>query len=293
MPKPIASAKPKLRLILSAAAEISRKAWLCRFRRRPRGNAAMRRWMLLGAAALALVGHSSLALAEAAPPPQGAVADPWIGFNRTSFAIHEAADKAVLGPVATGYRTVTPKFFRTGVRNLSRNLNAPGTLANDVLQGEGRRAGTTLGRFLINTTIGVVGVFDPASSMGLAYHDEDFGQTLAVWGVPAGPYLFVPLRGPTNLRDLLASPVDIAANPLSYLNDRSPAAIDGALGALNARVDLNDQIKTLRMSPNPYISYRSYATVAREAQIANGRDTSQELPDYGVEQAPGPSPSAP
>jgi phospholipid-binding lipoprotein MlaA len=243
----------------------------------------MRKWMLLGATALVLVAPAPPARADAAPPAQEAVADPWIGVNRASFAVHEAADKAVLGPVAAGYRTVTPRFFRTGVRNLSRNLGAPATLINDVLQGEGRRAGTTLSRFVVNSTLGVAGLFDPAQRMGLAYHDEDFGQTLAVWGVSAGPYIFVPLRGPTNLRDLLATPVDIAMDPLVYLKDPTPAAIEGGLGVLNLRVDLTDQIATLRTSPDPYLSYRSFATVAREAQIANGRDTSQELPDYGVE----------
>jgi phospholipid-binding lipoprotein MlaA len=251
----------------------------------------MRRWMLIGAAAASLMAPA--VWAQEAPAPQSppdAVSDPWIKLNRANFAVHEAVDKAALGPIAKGYRTVTPKFFRTGVNNLLDNLAAPTTFANDVLQGEGGRAGKTFGRFVINTTIGVGGLFDPATSLGLDQHKEDFGQTLARWGVPSGPYLFVPLRGPTNVRDLLASPVDLATNPLAYVksgdDDVAPLTVAGVVGALAAREELIDQIETLRTSPDPYISYRSFATIAREAAIANGRDTTQELPDYGVEPPP-------
>lgn len=246
----------------------------------------MRKLILIGAAAAALLAPGAWAQ-DLAPE---AVHDPWIKLNRASFAVHEAIDKAALGPAAKSYRTVTPSFFRSGVNNVLSNLAAPTTLANDLLQAEPARAGTTFGRFMLNTTIGVGGLFDPASRMGLAKHTEDFGQTLARWGAPSGPYLFVPLLGPTNVRDLLAAPVDLATNPLAYVksgkDDVSPLAATGVVGALAAREDLIDQIATLRTSPDPYISYRSLATVAREAAIANGRDTTQELPDYGVEPPP-------
>ena len=127
---------------------------------------------------------------DAAPEsvqPAADTGDPWEGFNRGLFGIHQSVDHAVLAPVARGYRAVTPSPLRTGVLNFLRNLKGPVIFANDVLQGEVNRAGTTAGRFAINTTIGVAGIFDPAPSMGLERHEEDFGQTLAVWGVPSGP----------------------------------------------------------------------------------------------------------
>lgn len=253
----------------------------------------MRKLLLIGAAAATLL--APVALAQESPAlsrEPDAVSDPWAGLNRANFAVHEAIDKAALGPIARGYRAATPRFFRTGVTNLLGNLAAPTTFANDLLQGEGARAGTTLGRFVVNTTLGVGGLFDPAASFGLDKHSEDFGQTLARWGVPSGPYLFLPLLGPTNVRDMLAAPVDVATNPLAYVqsgdDDVAPLGASGFVGALAARETLIDQIATLRTSPDPYISYRSFATIAREAAIANGRDTTQELPDYGVEPPPPP-----
>jgi phospholipid-binding lipoprotein MlaA len=249
----------------------------------------MRKLILIGAATAALLAPGAWAQEMGAE----AVHDPWIKLNRANFAVHEAVDKAALGPVAKAYRAATPRLFRSGVNNVLGNLAAPTTFANDLLQGEPARAGTTFGRFLVNTTLGVGGVFDPARAMGLNKHSEDFGQTLARWGVPGGPYLFLPLLGPTNVRDMLAAPVDVATNPLAYVqsgdDDVRPLGASGFVGALSAREALIDQIATLRISPDPYISYRSFATVAREAAIANGRDTTQELPDYGVEPPPAPN----
>ncbi len=142
------------------------------------------------------------------------VSDPWEHFNRSLYSVHDGVDRAVLEPVARGYRAVTPGFFREGVRNFLHNLRSPVIFANDVLQGQFRRAGITAARFGINTTLGIVGVLDPASGMGLESHDEDFGQTLAVWGLDAGPYIFIPVIGPTTVRDGIGSLVDLAFDPL-------------------------------------------------------------------------------
>lgn len=137
---------------------------------------------------------------------QEAVDDPWEGFNRDMYAVHDSVDRAVLEPVARGYRSVTPGPVRTGVRNFLRNLRSPVTFVNDLLQGEIERAGVTFVRFGVNTTVGMAGLLDPATSMGMERHDEDFGQTLAVWGVEPGPYIFVPVLGPTTLRDGAGGP---------------------------------------------------------------------------------------
>ena len=134
--------------------------------------------------------------------------DPWEDFNRAMFATHETVDRAVLEPVARGYRAVTPQPVRNSVRSFLRNLRSPVILANDLLQGEFGRAGRTVARFGLNSTVGFLGLFDPATGLGIERHEEDFGQTLAVWGVDSGPYLFIPLMGPT-MRDGGGRIVDI------------------------------------------------------------------------------------
>ncbi len=212
------------------------------------------------------------------------VADPWEGFNRRMFAVHEAIDTAVLEPVARGYRAVTPAPVRHGVRNLLRNLNAPVIFVNDVLQGEIGRAGQTAARFGVNTTIGVGGVLDPATSLGLERHDEDFGQTLAVWGVDAGPYIFVPILGPTTLRDGAGRFIDNAFDPLNYSTgeDADEArAIRAALAGLSAREDLLDTMDDIRAtSVDPYATIRSAYGLLRASAIENGRGDVQDLPEF-------------
>lgn len=128
-------------------------------------------------------------------------ADPWEGFNRGSFAVNEAIDKAVLTPAAKGYQAVTPKFVRSGVSNAFSNVGDVGTGVNNLLQGKPGSALSDLGRVLVNSTLGILGLFDVASPMGLDKNNEDFGQTLGKWGVGSGPYVVLPLLGPSTLRD--------------------------------------------------------------------------------------------
>ncbi|MEZ5970852.1 MAG: VacJ family lipoprotein [Hyphomonadaceae bacterium] len=226
---------------------------------------------------------------EAAPetsvqPTPADTGDPWEGFNRSMFGVHQAVDGAVLEPVARGYRAVTPRPLRTGVVNFLRNLKSPVTFANDVLQGEVGRAGNTAGRFAINTTIGIAGIFDPAASMGLDRHDEDFGQTLAVWGVPSGPYLFVPLLGPTTVRDGAGRIVDIAFDPLTWADfddvDTARAARTVVAG-IAQREALLDPIDLMEAQGGDlYLTYRATYEVAREAAIQNGRAAVEDSPDF-------------
>lgn len=224
------------------------------------------------------------ATSEAAPVHGEANADPWQGLNRNLFGIHQAVDHAVLGPVARGYRAVTPRPLRTGVVNFLRNLKAPVVFANDVLQGEVNRAGSTAGRFAINTTIGIGGIFDPAESMGLEHHDEDFGQTLAVWGMPSGPYLFVPLLGPSTVRDSAGRIVDVAFDPLTWVGgddiDTARTARTVIAGVAQREI-LIEQIDSLEgQGGDTYVAYRSAYEVAREAAIQNGRADVQDLPEF-------------
>lgn len=144
--------------------------------------------------------------------------DPLEDFNRAVFGFNEALDAVIFLPLAKIYQAIFPKPIRDSFRNFMRNLNAPFILANDILQGEGRRAGITLNRFLINTTLGVGGLLDVAKGMGLTHHDEDFGQTLGVWGMGEGVYLVLPIIGPSTIRDGLGKVGDAFINPLNYMS---------------------------------------------------------------------------
>lgn len=128
-------------------------------------------------------------------------ADPWEGFNRRMYYFNAKADQYVLLPVVSGYKKVTPDFIETGVSNFFDNLGEIPTFINSLLQLKLAVAGETLGRFAINSTVGLAGVFDVATPIGLVEQNEDFGQTLGYWGVGSGPYLVLPLLGPSSLRD--------------------------------------------------------------------------------------------
>ncbi|MGE0829253.1 MAG: VacJ family lipoprotein [Hyphomonadaceae bacterium] len=210
--------------------------------------------------------------------------DPWEGMNRDLFAFHESIDRALLEPTARGYRAVTPNPVREGVGRFLRNLRGPQIFANDVLQGEVSRAGVTAGRFAINTTIGLLGIFDPASHMGLEPHTEDFGQTLGVWGVPAGPYIFVPLLGPTNVRDGVGAIVNLALDPLNYAQfdgDTEFMIVRTGMSALAARESVIDAVDNVRESSiDPYVTIRSTYGILRESAIRNGLQDVQDLPDF-------------
>ncbi|WP_049722280.1 MlaA family lipoprotein [Gilvimarinus polysaccharolyticus] len=144
--------------------------------------------------------------------------DPWEDFNRAVFAFNDAADTYVLRPVARGYQAVTPSPVRQGVNNVFSNVLEIPKVFNDLLQGKFAQAGTDSGRFLINTTLGVAGLFDVAHHMGMPRAEsEDFGQTLGRWGVPEGPYLMLPIFGPRTLRDAAATPIDWATDPKTYI----------------------------------------------------------------------------
>ncbi len=142
--------------------------------------------------------------------------DPFEDFNRAVFDFNEALDAVIFLPLAKIYRALFPKPVRDTFRNFMRNINAPFIFANDVLQGEGERAGMTLSRFLINTTLGVVGLFDVATGIGVPHHEEDFGQTLGVWGVEEGVYIVLPILGPSTVRDGFGKVGDAFINPLNY-----------------------------------------------------------------------------
>jgi len=243
------------------------------------------------AATLALT-LGACATTPASPAEPGTVADPYEGFNRQMFAFNNEVDKYALGPAAGAYKTVTPAFARDRVGDFLRNLKAPVVFVNDVLQAEPSRAADTFFRFTINTTVGVAGLWDAADHFGIEPHSEDFGQTLAVWGVGSGPYLVMPFLGPTTPRDLGAKGVDYALDPLTWTEFAGDPDLDnkiaigrGVLGTLNARVALDDQIKQLNAQPEPYVALRRIYSSQRQAEIRNGRpqdesELYEDLPDF-------------
>ncbi len=166
----------------------------------------------LGRAGLALALAGSLAGCATSSNPK----DPYEKFNRAMFTFNDAVDKAALKPAATAYKKVLPSFVQTGISNFFGNLHDVWSGANNLLQGKGGDGLSDLTRFALNSTLGLAGVLDIASDAGLRKHNEDFGQTLGHWGVKSGPYLMLPLLGPSTVRDTLALPIDIAADPWGY-----------------------------------------------------------------------------
>ncbi|WP_338148159.1 MlaA family lipoprotein [Neoroseomonas eburnea] len=200
--------------------------------------------------------------------------DPFEPANRAMFEVHEVADRFVLQPVAEAYRDVLPQPVRNGIRNALGNLRAPVILANDLLQGNISRARITLGRFMVNSTLGIGGILDVARDWGVPGHSEDFGQTLAVWGAGEGFYMFVPLFGPSSPRDLVGQGVDIALHPLTWLGQG--AAVDAAgwvrlgLVVVDTREALLEPIDQVRAtSLDPYSTLRSAYRQRRAFEIEN------------------------
>lgn len=145
--------------------------------------------------------------------------DPWIGMNRSLWAFNDVLDRALLRPIAQGYRAITPDLVEEGVSNFFDNLQVPGTALNQLLQGKPRETVSDLGRFAVNSTVGVLGVFDVSTGLGLPQHEEDFGQTLAVWGIPQGPFFVIPIRGPATVTQAGGTFVDALTNPIRYVRN--------------------------------------------------------------------------
>jgi phospholipid-binding lipoprotein MlaA len=153
------------------------------------------------------------------PNSQRSPQDPWESWNRGVYKVNDKLDRAVAKPVARTYVRIVPQFIRTGVTNFFDNLDTPTVMINDALQGKFLAAGNDLGRFLFNSTIGLGGILDPATSAGMAKNNEDFGQTLGHWGVHPGPFVELPILGPSDLRDAPARVVDSYTNPRQYVKN--------------------------------------------------------------------------
>lgn len=235
----------------------------------------------------------------ATPPPaddKEAVAeweqvnDPLEPMNRAVFDFNRAADTYAIKPAAQAYRAVMPKFGRERVHNVVSNLNSPLILANDVLQGEPDRAVQTFFRAMLNTTFGLGGFIDVATPAGIPPHDEDFGQTLAVWGVGEGPYLMLPIFGPSNPRDASGLVAEFFADPfdiwMGNIGKEYISYTRMGLTGLDKREALLDTLDEIeRTSLDYYASLRSLYRQHRNSEIKNGRGGGEKVPAPGLSDA--------
>jgi phospholipid-binding lipoprotein MlaA len=176
------------------------------------------RWSALAVRALLL--GLLLMLQACATVTQPNAHDPLEPINRSIYGFNQALDKTVIKPVATGYRAVTPAWLRQGVGNFFNNLQDMWSAVNNGLQGRGQEFGDSVGRVMVNSTIGILGVFDVATDLNIERHTADFGLTLGRWGVPPGPYVVLPILGPYTLREVAGLPVDIRGMPVYNLGDQ-------------------------------------------------------------------------
>ena len=200
--------------------------------------------------------------------------DPLEPVNRGIFAVNLVADDYVIRPVAQAYRDYMPQPIRNGVHNFLTNLRSPVIMFNDALQGQGKLAGDTFARLWVNTILGLGGIMDVASDIGIPFHDADFGQTLGVWGVPAGPYLVLPILGPSDPRDTVGLVADSFADPFNGLmrknGDDGDYVILGrtvvaGIDLRSRNIDLLDRIRSTSL--DYYATLRSLYQQHREALV--------------------------
>jgi phospholipid-binding lipoprotein MlaA len=207
----------------------------------------------------------------------GSQHDPLEPINRFTFAVNLKADEWAIKPAAQAYRAVIPTPVRTGVQNVFGNIADLWTGANNLMQGKINEAKTDATRVVINSTIGVIGVVDFASDWGYPKHKEDFGQTLGAWGVPAGPYIVLPLLGPSTLRDSVAQiGVDVHASPFRYLADPGARNSITAVRLTDSRSRLLDREKALQgVALDQYLFVRDAYLQRRQAQVLDGRSADE------------------
>jgi len=216
--------------------------------------------------------------------------DPIEPTNRFFYRVNDTIDTYALRPAAVAYRDVVPGAVRRPIHNVLVNLGTPATFANDVLSAKPRRAGDSLMRFLINTTAGAGGLFDVATGWGYPDHNSDFGLTLALWGVGGGPFLFLPIIGPSNPRDAVGFGVNTILDPLTWASYGGSTAVNltryGA-NALDTRERFIDPVDSIKRSAlDPYATFRSLSRQNRTDEIAKaGQDRPATVPAWFAQPA--------
>lgn len=230
--------------------------------------------------AICALGFSALAGCATAPPASDPAAlqaynqqnDPLEPTNRVFYNVNDKLDRYAIKPVAQGYVAITTPPVREHVGDFVTNIGEPARLVNFMLEGKSRDAGTSLMRFLINSTIGIGGIFDPAKSLGYPETDTDFGITLAEWGVPAGPYLYLPVFGPSGVRDALNIPVEFYATPMAVAPSSAALSDFGyaetGLHLINTRAEFIQPIDQIQATAlDPYATFRSLYRQSRDSQL--------------------------
>ncbi len=216
-------------------------------------------------------------------------ADPWEGFNRRGYAIHQFLDKVLIRPAAMAYRFLTPGPIGAGLHHVIVNLSEPLVFINDLFQLRIHRAAEATARFAVNSTLGVGGLVDIAGKDGVAHHDSTFGDTLGRYGVKPGPYLFIPVLGPSTVRDFLGSGVDAVVDPVHWINYQYRTELSTALtiaSGLDLRSRSDDELKALLAdAADPYATLRSAYLQSRQGEIDEGRGL-PALPDFDDPAAP-------
>jgi phospholipid-binding lipoprotein MlaA len=236
--------------------------------------------LLFACVTLALGGCASTkAATDGAQPAEGSAAepvarkrnpDPWEPFNRGVFRFNDAIDRHALRPVASAYAEYTPRWMQTGVTNFFTNLFYPTTILHQFLQGKFKQGSQDVGRFVINTTLGWGGVLDVASGAHLPIHDEDSGQTLGWWGVPSGPYLVLPLIGPSTVRDTPARIADDFTQPFRWYNADAERWLSLTLNIVSKRASVLPYDRLVQESYDPYVFIRDAWLQRREYAVRDG-----------------------
>lgn len=232
---------------------------------------------------LCIVAISSLGACATAPGRTQST-DPWAGYNRGMYKVNDAVDRATLKPVAKGYQAITPKWLRTGISNFFTNIGTPWVMLNELLQGKPGLMAQDTCRLVLNTVVGLGGFIDVAGKLEMETHDEDFGQTLAVWGVPSGPYVVLPLLGPSTLRDGLGRIPDYFARPQRYANiDWKTDTAVSAVDVTQTRESLLSLDDAIHQAYDPYGFVRDAWMQRREYLIYDGNPPEPALEDESMD----------
>ena len=209
--------------------------------------------------------------------------DPIEPFNRVMWDFnYDILDEYLLRPVTVGYTTVMPQFARTGLLNAALNLEEPVNMVNNLLQGKAEPSARSFARFLINTTVGLVGTIDVAEKMGMPRVEEDFDEVLGVWGIGNGPYVMLPAAGPNDVRGIVGSAVDNAYFPMTYLNGNF-TLLRVVVELLESRAQLMAQEQQLDNSADPYAFVKSAYFQNKEFKVTDGKSGEQEIDDEALE----------
>lgn len=212
--------------------------------------------------------------------------DPLEGYNRAVFRFNDAVDRTVLKPTATAYRNVTPSFVQTGVNNFFGNMSDAWSAVNNLLQGKAEAGMGDVTRVAVNSTFGIFGLLDIASEAGIQKHNEDFGQTLGVWGVPSGPFLMLPVLGPSTVRDTAALPAEFAGDIWKYKEPANWRNIGAAVRVVDKRASLLDAGNLLEDAAlDRYEFIRDGYMQRRQSQVYDGNPPRQDDP-YAEPAAP-------